>query len=105
MIRPLGNRIIVRRIVPQQLGSIHLPESLKDDFNIGGPKEYLVMAVGPGKRDKKGNYRRSEVRTGDRVICHSYTAGPQELGNGDFYITDDIVIAIVPNQYNERTHE
>lgn len=98
MIRPLGNRVIVRRLIADKIGSIVLPESLKDDFNTGGCREWLVLAVGTGRITKKGVRVPIECSAGDRIISHSYTAGAQELGNGDHIITTDQIIAVIPKQ-------
>lgn len=98
MIRPTGNHLIVRRLISDKIGSIHLPESLKDDLNVGGYKEWLVLAVGTGRLTKKGVRIPLECSAGDRIISHSYTAGAQELGNGDHIITEDQIIAVIPKQ-------
>jgi len=95
----LGNRVLVERINPPETrGGIYLPESARDDNNIGGPKEYRVWMVGPGKTIK-GTVVPVECAVGDRVICHSYTSGPIEVEPGYFVITADQIIAVIPNQH------
>jgi co-chaperonin GroES (HSP10) len=97
-IRLIGDRIIVRPIPREKIGVIELPESLKDDNNVGGPKVYWVMATGPGRRNKKGIRIPTEVEYGDRVICHSYTKGIEDvnLPNGDVIITADQILLALP---------
>ena len=95
----LGNRAIVERVkrkTATTVGGILLPETLMDDYNTGGPKEYLVLQVGPGHRNRDGSVRSVEFEPGDRVICHSYTQGVHELPDGRKIITDDMVIAVIP---------
>lgn len=96
--RPLGNRLIVERIKRQQLGLIHVPEAFLDDDNTGGPKEYLVHAVGPGRTTKKGVTIPIECEPGDRIVCHSYTTGHQPIGDGRFIITDDMILFVIPRK-------
>lgn len=97
----LANRALVRRVrrkTATTAGGIMLPESLMDDYNTGGPKEFQVLAVGPGRRNRDGSYLPVEFGPGDRVICHSYTRGVHELPNDEMIITDDMVIAVIPVQ-------
>jgi chaperonin GroES len=97
----LGNKVLVERVkraTATTKTGILLPESALDDFNTGGPKEYLVLAVGPGRRNRKGVLTCVEFSPGDRVICHSYTTGAHELPDGRMVITDDMVMAVIPMQ-------
>lgn len=47
-------------------GLLHLPDVEKDEFDRGG-NSGRVVAVGPGLRDKKGNYKPMTVKVGDEV--------------------------------------
>ncbi len=95
----LGNHILVERVkhASKTAGGIHLPPILMDDHNTGGPKEFLVLDVGPGRRNRKGVLNCVECSPGDRVICHSYTTGAIELEGGRKVITDDMIIAVLPS--------
>lgn len=94
---PLGNRLLVRRVAPPTTrGGIYLPESARDDANTGGPKEFLVLAVGPGRMNAKGVRIPIECRPGDRVVCHSYTSGPVPVNDTDHIITEDQILAVIP---------
>jgi chaperonin GroES len=64
-IRPLGDRIIVRReeSTEKTAGGIVLPDNAKQK-----PQRGTVLAVGPGKMLKDGKRRPLQVREGDRVI-------------------------------------
>lgn len=69
-----------------------------DDNNTGGPKEYRVLQVGPGRRNRSGEPLPVEFTPGDRVICHSYTQGAVEVEPGKFVMDAGMVIAILPKQ-------
>jgi len=92
----LGNRLLVEPIVADSIGSIVLPESLKDDNNVGGPKVFRVIQIGTGRLTRKGVRIPIEAAPGDRVICHSYTSGPEPLGDKRKVITEEQIIAILP---------
>ena len=101
--RLLGNRLLVRRLNrPTSIGGIFIPETMRDDENIGGPKEYLVCGVGPGLTNRKGLLIPIPVNCGDRVICHSYFTGAIEIPDVPemFIITADQVLAVIPNESN-----
>ena len=101
MITPLSNHLVVRRNISYggvSSGGIILPQSTHDDNNVGGPKEVLVISVGPGKLNRKGVRIPIECEPGDRCIIHSYTTGPQPLPDGTLLITDDQILAVIPKQ-------
>jgi chaperonin GroES len=64
-IKPLGDRIIVRREESSErtAGGIVLPDNAKQK-----PQRGTVLAVGTGKMLKDGKRRPLQVREGDRVI-------------------------------------
>jgi co-chaperonin GroES (HSP10) len=97
----LGNHILVQRVKRTKSltdGGIHLPPSMLDDYNTGGCKEYYVLQVGPGRRNRKGILQPLECSPGDRVICQSFTTGAAELNDGRMVITDDMMIAVIPGR-------
>lgn len=97
----LNNHILVERVKRSSAvsrGGIRFPEICVDDFNTGGPKEFRVLAVGPGRRNRKGILFPVECSPGDRVICHSYTTGATEVGDSKLVITDDMILAVIPVQ-------
>ena len=69
-IRPLHDRILVRRLEAEQRtrGGIIIPDSAKEK-----PIEGEVIAVGAGKADDKGNIRALEVKAGDRILFGKYS--------------------------------
>jgi len=69
-IRPLHDRILVRRLEAEQRtrGGIIIPDSAKEK-----PIEGEVIAVGSGKADDKGNVRALEVKAGDRILFGKYS--------------------------------
>lgn len=67
-IKPLGNRILVKRSQAKTTkGGIILPETAKEK-----PKQGEVIAVGPGKTNEDGDLEPMNVRVGDQVLFSAY---------------------------------
>src|SRR5262245_39517752 len=77
-IKPLGDRIVVRREEPEEktAGGIVLPDSAKNK-----PQRGTVLAVGPGKLLKDGTRRGLQVKKGDKVLFTSW-AGDEFKSRG-----------------------
>jgi chaperonin GroES len=67
MIRPLQDRVLVKPSI-RQLSEI-LVVNNKESYNMG-----TVVAVGAGKRDKRGVIKKLSVKAGDYI----------RYGNGDY---------------------
>lgn len=98
MIKPLSNHLLVARVVPEKIGSILMPQSFQDDNNTGGNREVRILAVGPGRRNKKGIVIPLEAEPGDRAIINCSFSGGQPLADGTILITDDVILAVIPNK-------
>lgn len=94
MIRPLSNRLLVERILTPYKGTLVVP--IGDDYMMDGPKQWLVISVGPGRLNANGIRIPIECASGDRVLTYSHTDGPYPLGDGRHVITDDQIIAVIP---------
>jgi len=96
----LGNRFLAERVkntTTKSEGGIHLPAIVLDDDNTGGPKEWLVLQVGPGRRNRDGTVVPLEFNPGDRVLYLSYTRGATKVDGTEQSILDaDGVIAVIP---------
>jgi chaperonin GroES len=77
-IKPLGDRIVVRREVAEDKtsGGIVLPDSAKNK-----PQRGTILAVGPGKLLKDGTRRALQIKKGDKVLFTNW-AGDEFKGRG-----------------------
>jgi chaperonin GroES len=68
-IRPLGDRVVVRRAAAQEktAGGILLPDTAKNK-----PQKGKVLAVGNGRLLKDGSRRGLQVKEGDTVLFTSW---------------------------------
>jgi chaperonin GroES len=69
-IRPLHDRVLVRRIEAEQRtkGGIYIPDSAKEK-----PIEGEVVACGEGKADDHGKIRPLSVKAGDKILFGKYS--------------------------------
>lgn len=92
-IKPLGNRLLVRRSKATAAeGKILLPESAQKKQNEGE-----VIAVGPGKMADSGKIEPLTVKKGDRVLFGAY-AGTEVKEEGEEYLilSEDDILGILP---------
>jgi chaperonin GroES len=88
-IRPLYDRIVVRRIEEQETkrGGIIIPDSAKEK-----PQEGEVIAIGNGKRLEDGKLVPLDVKVGDRILFGKYSGSEVKLGEDEYIIMreDDV---------------
>ena len=92
-LRPLGDRVIVKRIEEEEKtkGGIIIPDTAKEK-----PIEGEVIAVGDGKLLDNGKKIPLEVKKGDRVLFGKYAGTEVKIEGEEFLIMrEDDVIAIV----------
>ncbi|MBM4104701.1 MAG: co-chaperone GroES [Phycisphaerae bacterium] len=93
-IRPLGDKIIVKRDEPtaRTESGIYLPETAKDK-----PKQGKIVAVGNGILNKEtGDYIPFSVKKGDAVIFSSYAGTEIKIDDVDYLImTEEDILGVV----------
>lgn len=93
-IKPLGNRVLVKRFKAQtSKGGILLPDSAQEK-----PKEGEVVAVGPGKVDEDGKQEAMYVKIGDRILFSSYSGTEVKNTEGDdefLILSQDDILGIL----------
>ena len=89
-IRPLQDRVIVRRVKEEEKtrGGLFIPDSAKEK-----PVEAIVLAVGNGKVLEDGTIQKPDVKEGDRILFGKYTGNDVKIGGEDALILrgDDIL--------------
>ena len=92
-IRPLHDRILVRRVQEDQktAGGIIIPDTAKEK-----PQKGEVVACGNGRVTEDGKTRPMEVKKGDQVLFSKYAGTDLKLGSEDFLmITENDVLGIL----------
>jgi chaperonin GroES len=93
MLRPLHDRVVVRRIEEQEQirGGIVIPDTAKEK-----PQEGEVIAVGEGKLLENGNRLPLDVKVGDRVLFGKYSGTEIKIDDEEFLIMrEDEILGIV----------
>jgi chaperonin GroES len=81
---PLEDRIIVKVSNAEKVtaGGIIIPETAQVSGNLRG----VVVAVGKGKRNKKGVVRPLDVKKGDEVLFSEFVGTKTDLGGQEVCI-------------------
>lgn len=93
MIRPLYDRVVVRRVVEEEKsrGGLYIPEQAKEK-----PAQGEVLAVGQGRRPDSGGLIPLETKVGDRVLFGKYSGTEIELENEKLLILrEDEILAVI----------
>ena len=92
-IRPLGDRLLVKRIEEEEKskGGIIIPDSAKEK-----PQEGKVVAVGKGKMLEDGKMVPLEVKAGDRILFGKYAGTEVKIeGEEHLIMREDDVLGII----------
>lgn len=86
MIKPLGQRVLIKRIEAEQktAGGLFLPDTAQEK-----PQEALVIAVGTGGRDDNGKLIEFTVKAGDHVLISKYGGTEVKLDGVDHVIISE----------------
>ena len=89
-IRPLYDRIVVKRIDEQETtrSGIIIPDSAQEK-----PQEAEVMAIGHGKRLEDGTLVALDVKVGDRILFGKYSGNDIRVDGEEYLIMreDDVL--------------
>jgi len=88
--RPLGDRVIVRRIEEKKTSLIEIPDEAKEK-----PLEGEVLQVGRGRKDAAGNLLAMEVKKGDRVLFGKYSGTEVKIKGEEVLILREEEILVV----------
>ena len=92
-IRPLNDRIIVRRMEEQEQmrGGLYIPDTAKEK-----PQEGEVLAVGNGKLLDNGQRIAIDLKAGDRILFGKYAGTEIKLDGEEYLILrEDDVLSVV----------
>ena len=90
MIRPLQDRVLVKRVEAEETtaAGIIIPDTAKEK-----PQEGEVVAVGPGKRLDNGSVQEMGLIKGDKILFSKYGGTDVKVDGEDYLIMreDDIL--------------
>ena len=89
-IRPLHDRVIVKRLEEERktASGIVIPDTAAEK-----PDQGEVIAVGPGKRNDRGELIAMDVKKGDRVLFGKYSGQTVKVDGEEYLVMreDDIM--------------
>ncbi len=92
-IRPLGDRILVKRIQEEEKtkGGIIIPDTAKEK-----PQEGMVVAVGKGKVTEEGKVIAPDVKKGDRILFGKYSGTEVKIeGEEHLILREDEIVGVL----------
>ena len=93
MLRPLYDRVVVRRVVEEERskGGLFIPEQAKEK-----PAQGEVLAVGKGRRLESGELIALETAVGDKVLFGKYSGTEVELdGEKLLILREDEILGVI----------
>ncbi len=92
-IRPLQDRVIVKRLEEEQktAGGIIIPDTAKEK-----PQKGEIVAAGPGKRNEDGKLQPLDIKKGDKVLFSKY-AGTEIKVEGEelLIMREDDILGVI----------
>jgi chaperonin GroES len=92
-IRPLGDRVLVKRIQEEEKtkGGIIIPDTAKEK-----PQEGQVVAVGKGKTTEEGKLIAPDVKKGDRILFGKYSGTEIKIeGEEHLILREDEIVGVL----------
>jgi len=96
-ITPVGDRVLVRPITQEEAGQttsfgLIIPETIDKTK----PNQGIVVAVGTGKRNERGERMEFDVQPGDRIYFAKPWNEPEKINGVEYYfVQESDILAIV----------
>lgn len=89
-IKPLHDRVVVRPLTDEEAGNVSksgiiIPDTAKEEK----PEQGVIMAVGKGKLNEKGERVPMEVSEGDRVVFSKYGYDTVKVEDKEYFIVSE----------------
>ncbi len=100
-VRPLHDRILVKRIEEQEVakGGIIIPDTAKEK-----PMEGEVIAVGPGKVLEDGKRSGMDVKKSDRILFGKYSGTDIKIEDEEYVIMrEEDVLAVIEKKTSKKS--
>jgi chaperonin GroES len=93
-IKPLFDNVLVKPLQAEEKlpSGIVLPDSVKEKPQIG-----LIMAIGPGSTDDKGNKTKMVVKVGDKVMYKKWGGNEVKVEGEEWTIIEQKDILAIVN--------
>jgi chaperonin GroES len=101
-IKMLGDYVMIKRInVYKTTGGLHLPNEWVDERPKG-----IVVAIGPGKFNRDGDFISTSVQINDIVVFHKFDGSIIGIDGQKYYILHEHEILVILENYEyEKNHD
>ena len=89
LLKPILDHVIIERKASETTTNFGL--IIPDSF-AAKPDHGVVLAVGPGRRDKKGEYVAPQVAIGDHILFDGRTGFEVEYGGKTYLVLKEVNI-------------
>jgi len=91
-IKPLGDKVLVKRkSLNTTKNGIILPETAQEK-----PLQGEVIAIGPGRIDDKGNFKKMTLKVKDKVLFSSFAGTEYKEADEEYLIvSEEEVLAVI----------
>jgi chaperonin GroES len=92
-LRPLADRVIVKRFdsVTKTASGFVIPDAAAEKADLGE-----VLAVGPGRKNEKGDLVAMNIKVGDRVLFGKYSGQTVKVEGDELLVMkEDDLFAVV----------
>ena len=94
-IEPLGDRVVVRPLSPEEMGTTTASGIIIPDTAQEKPEQGTVVAIGPGKVES-GVRTPMDVSVGDRVLFSKYGYDTVKYAGKEYYvISQEKILAVI----------
>lgn len=86
-IKPLYDKVVIKPASPEEVtaSGIVIPQTASDEKPMQGE----VIAVGPGKRMKNGEYAPMSVKVGDKILFTKYAPDEVEIDDEEYLVIEE----------------
>ena len=98
-VEPLNDHIVVQPKEPRDMseGGIILPDAAKEKQARG-----IVIAVGPGRRDKDGKRLPIDVKVGELIAYGKYAGADMKIGFADYIVMGETDVLAIIHEPEEK---
>jgi chaperonin GroES len=96
-VQPLGDRVLVKALTQEEMGQttsfgLIIPETVDKTK----PNQGIVIAVGTGKRNERGERIAFDVKPGDKIYFSKPWNEPEKINGVEYYfVQESDILAII----------
>ena len=96
-VMPLGDRVLVKALSAEEMGQttsfgLIIPETI----DKSKPNQGIVIAVGTGKRNERGEHMSFDVKPGDKIYFSKPWNEPEKINGVEYYfVQESDILAII----------